>query len=103
MSANPSPTALHVVARVIARPETVDTLRSVLSALIEPTRKEPGCIAYHLLENRSDPTDFTFVEIWSDGDALDAHLQTEHFLAAAALLPDLVAAEPDIRRYSVVG
>lgn len=103
MSANPSPTALHVVARVTARPETADTLRSVLSALIEPTRRESGCIAYQLLENRRDSTDFTFVEIWSDDDAFDAHLQTEHFLAAAAQLPELVAAEPDIRSYSVVG
>jgi len=95
--------ALRVVARIQARPETVDAVRDVLVGLIPPTRRETGCILYELLQNEAEPTDFTFVETWTDGAALDAHLRTPHFLDAAARLPDLVAAEPDIRRYRVVG
>jgi quinol monooxygenase YgiN len=93
---------LRVVARMIARPEKVDEVRSVLVGLIAPTRVEAGCLVYELLQNREDSTDFTFVEEWESDEALDAHLASEHLRAARTKLPALLAAEPDIRRYSVV-
>ena len=95
-------TSLRVVARAVARPDKIDELRSVLLPLIEPTRQEPGCIRYEMLQNNSDPTDFTFVEEWESDAALDAHLETDHFREVAAKLPDLIVGQPDIRRYSVV-
>ncbi|MCS6805681.1 MAG: putative quinol monooxygenase [Acidobacteriota bacterium] len=94
---------LRVVARIIARPDKVEELRSLLMGLIEPTRKEPGCIAYELLQNKADETDFTFVEEWEDDAALDAHLASPHVREALSKAPALLAAEPDIRRYNVVG
>ena len=95
-------TSLRVVARAVARPDKIDELRSTLLALIEPTRQEPGCIRYEMLQNNSDPTDFTFVEEWESDAALNAHLETDHFKEVAAKLPDLIVGQPDIRRYSVV-
>ena len=94
---------LRVVARITARPDKVEELRAVLSGLIEPTRKEKGCIRYELLQNNADPTDFTFVEEWESDAALDAHLDSVHIEDAVAKMADLVAGEADIRRYSVVG
>ncbi len=91
---------LRVVARIIARPDNVDDVRSYLTELIEPTRKEPGCVSYELLQNRSDPTDFTFVEEWESDGALEAHLNTAHIRNAIASLAGLLAAAPDIRSYS---
>ena len=93
---------LNVIARIKARPEKVNELRSVLSSLIEPTCKEPGCLSYKLLQNNEDPTDFTLVEEWQSNAALESHFATKHFKDAVAKLPSLVAAEPDIRRYHVV-
>jgi quinol monooxygenase YgiN len=57
-----SKTTIRVVARVVALPDKVEEVKSVLIGLIEPTRKEDGCIIYELLQNHADPTDFTFVE-----------------------------------------
>jgi len=93
---------LRVVARMVANPEAIDEVRSILVGLVEPTRAEPGCVVYELLQNNSDPTDFTFVEEWESDAALDAHLSTEHIREAISRLPALLAREPDIRRYSVV-
>jgi quinol monooxygenase YgiN len=93
---------LRVVARIVARPDKIDELRSLLTGLIEPTRKEAGCITYELLQNRVDATDFTFVEEWDDDAALDAHLASPHISNALAKVPELLAAAPDIRRYNVV-
>lgn len=94
--------AVRVVARVVARSDKVRELHALLRGLLEPTRKEQGCVTYELLENRTDPTDFTFVEEWANDAAIDAHLQTAHVQQAILKLPDLAAAAPDIRRYAVV-
>ena len=93
---------LRVVARIIARPDHVDVVRSYLTELLEPTRKEPGCVSYELLHNRSDPTDFTFVEEWESDGALEAHLNTPHIRNVIARLTGLLAAAPDIRSYSLL-
>ncbi len=94
---------VRVVARIVARPGKEDELRELLRGLIEPTRKEPGCVTYELLQNKTDPTDFTFVEEWRSDADLDAHLQSPHLQHARSRLPELTAVDPDIRRYTVVG
>jgi len=93
---------LRVVARMVANPGDVDEVRSILAGLVGPTRAESGCVTYELLQNNADPTDFTFVEEWEGDAALDAHLSTPHIQDAMTRLPALLAAPPDIRRYSVV-
>ncbi len=93
---------LRVIAKVKARPGKANELLSVLSSLVEPTRKEPGCISYKLLQNNEDPTDFALIEEWQNSTALQSHFTTMHFKDALVKLPNLVAAEPDIQRYHLV-
>ena len=92
---------LRVIARIKARPNKVGELLSVLSSLVEPTRKEPGCLSYILLQNNEDPTDFAFIEEWQNCAALEAHFATKHFKDALTRMPNLLAAEPEIKRYHV--
>ena len=44
-----------------------------LHQLVEPTRKEPGCLAYNLHQSKADKTQFMFYEQWASKEALDAH------------------------------
>jgi quinol monooxygenase YgiN len=90
---------LRVVARVVALPEKVEQLKTILYSLVEPTRAETGCLKYELLQNQADTTDFTFVEEWSTSADLEAHLQSKHIQMAISQLDGLVAVAPDIRRY----
>lgn len=91
---------VHIVARFIARPESVGELRTLLLGLLGSTRKESGCIRYELLHNTTDPTDFTFVEEWADDAAIDAHLETPHLKDAVVQSQPLLAAALDVRRYA---
>jgi quinol monooxygenase YgiN len=97
-----SKTTIRVVARVVALPDQVEEVKSVLLGLIEPTSKEEGCIVYELLQNQADPTDFTFVEEWETQALLEAHLASAHIEEAESQLNGLVAAEPDIRLYQLL-
>ncbi|MDQ2973823.1 MAG: antibiotic biosynthesis monooxygenase [Acidobacteriota bacterium] len=94
--------SLRVVARIKALPDKVDTVREILLELIGPTRREEGCIVYELLQNKTDPTDFTFVEEWQSGSFLDNHAASEHLKDATEKLRGMIAEVPDIRRYLVV-
>lgn len=93
---------LRVVAHLTAKPDKIEETKSALVGLIDPTRAEKGCVTYELLQNNADPTDFTFVEEWTDDGSLDAHLQTDHIELVVSRADELLAAPPDIRRYTLV-
>jgi quinol monooxygenase YgiN len=69
---------------------------------LNPRKLAKVLIKYELLQNQYDPTDFTFVEEWASNEALNSHLDSPHFQAAAAKLEGLVTAAPDIRRYHLL-
>lgn len=95
-------TSLRVIARARAKIEHVAQVQEILSALVEPTRREPGCLSYELLQNSSDPTDFVFVEQWANAEAEQAHFATPHLLSMLQRLAELLAAEPEICRYTTL-
>ena len=89
---------LEVVAVLTAKPGSEQLIKEALSALVESTRAEDGCVAYHLFASQADPAVFVTVEEWTSQQALDAHLKgpgvqgalaaaTEHFAAPPAIHP----------------
>lgn len=69
---------LCLIVKVKAVPGKEQELKEVLSRMIEPTRQEPGCIAYQLYANEKNDT-FFFYELWESSAHLDAHGRTEHY------------------------
>ncbi len=94
--------SLQVVVRMTARPDKVHEVRTLLKNIIEPSRKEKGCLRYVLLQNSNDPTDFTAVEEWTDGIAYQGHLNSPHVQEVLGKFGPLTVGAPDIRHYSVV-
>ena len=93
---------IRVVAHVTSQPETIEETRKALEGFIDPTRAEAGCVYYELMQNNDDPTDFTFVEEWESNEALDAHLESPHITGFKARAGELLACDPDIRRYTLL-
>ena len=94
---------LHIVATLVAQSEKIDIVRKALSDLIEPTRKEPGCLRYELYQNQQDLHKFVFVEEYVDEAAFDAHLATPYVQKALAAADSLLESAPDIRRFKAIG
>jgi quinol monooxygenase YgiN len=63
----------------VAVPGREEDLGRELRALVEPTRKEPGCLAYELHSDPEDPTKFMFFEKFASQAALDTHVAAPHF------------------------
>jgi len=70
-----------VVAKVVAKKGSVESVRSELLKLIVPTRKENGCIEYNLHQDNQEPALFIFYETWESPAALEKHLSSNHFKA----------------------
>ena len=94
--------SLHVIARAHAKLHHVAQVREILTALVDVTRREPGCLSYELLQNHADKTEFVFIEQWASAAAEQAHFLTPHLLAALQQLSGLLTSEPQICRYGVV-
>jgi quinol monooxygenase YgiN len=54
-------------------------LEKELHALLDPTRNEPGCLAYEVHRDPERPGKFMFYEKFQNQAALDAHLDSPHF------------------------
>ncbi|UVT14332.1 MAG: antibiotic biosynthesis monooxygenase [Nitrospira sp.] len=97
-----SDTSLRVIARVKAKEDQIAQVRKILSAVVEPTRREAGCLSYELLENISSSPEFVCVEEWASPAAEQAHFSTPHVLGALHQLSGLLVTEPEICRYVIV-
>lgn len=81
---------LTVVAKVKAKKESVETVKSELLKLIEPTRKENGCIAYNLHQDNEDPAVFIFYETWESSACLEKHMGADHFKGCVSVISPLL-------------
>lgn len=96
---------VHVIATFFPETGKEDELERILLEMIEPTRREPGCIRYDLVRSLQGDSsaELVFVEEWESADALDAHGRTPHLLALRGKVKDLISAPPRVSRYRQVG
>lgn len=89
---------LHVIALLRAREGRAGELKELARGLLAPTRREPGCLRYELVEDPDDPHRLTFIETWQSAAHLDAHLRTPHLEHARARYAELLEGELELRR-----
>lgn len=70
-----------LVAELKAKEGEEQVVMEALVAMVEPTRKEEGCLCYNLHQSKKDKTQFMFYEQWASQAALDAHGKTPHMKA----------------------
>ncbi|ANL31879.1 antibiotic biosynthesis monooxygenase protein (plasmid) [Rhizobium phaseoli] len=85
--------AIHLVARLKAKPNQRSELFDALKAIVPDVRREDGCLLYDLNVDRDDPDVAVMLESWRDGSALEAHGQAAPFRSLAARF-DVLLAEP---------
>lgn len=72
--------AVTLVVQLRAREGQETLLEAQLRALVNPTRKEDGCIAYDLYRALDVPGAFLLHEVWASREAHATHTKTPHFL-----------------------
>lgn len=79
------------------RPEMADAFEALFRAYVEPSRREPGCIEYHMLRDAEDPTLFIFFEVWASKADLDVHSALPHMREFHERRMDYLRRDFDIR------
>jgi quinol monooxygenase YgiN len=85
-----------------ARPGQTQALGSALSALVAPTRAETECLNYNLHQSIDDGDIWFVYENWRSAEGSEAHMRSPHVKAFLKVAPDLIAADIDLRRFSMI-
>lgn len=85
-----------IVARHLVRPEHAEQFPTLVESFAAATRAEPGTISFEWARSVDEPNVYLLVEAFRDAAAGDAHVHTEHFKAAIAMMPGLLAEPPQI-------
>ncbi len=83
--------ALTIIARILAKSEKRELVKSELMKLIEPTLAEEGCINYDLHQHNENPDLFLFYENWESRELWLKHMNTSHIEAYKVATEDAVA------------
>ena len=59
-------------------------------------------LAYTLAQSSANPTEFYFLEMYADADALAAHSKTPHMAAFGGKLPGILAGRAEITKLDTV-
>jgi quinol monooxygenase YgiN len=83
-----------VVATMTVKPESVDTVRDILTTAVREVHDEPGCQLYSLHEAGDT---FVFVEQWADEEALKTHSTSPAIATMFTAAGEHLAGAPDIK------
>jgi quinol monooxygenase YgiN len=90
---------ITVVAQISSQPDAESAIKQILQDLVGPSRNEPGCHGYKVLQNNENPLEFLTIENWADQASADAHLASPHVALAIAKAIPLLKQPPIIRHY----
>ncbi len=93
------PSKIRVIALFVAKSNQEAEVLQLLTGLVEPTRKEKGCVFYELQQNIQNPKDIAFVEEWDSEHDLNVHLESKHIHEIIPQVLPLLETPPDVRRY----
>ncbi|MDO8454301.1 MAG: putative quinol monooxygenase [Sulfurimonas sp.] len=72
---------MAIIKRVtfIAKPDGIEMMKELLSAMVAPSKAEDGCIFYEIFQYENKPQKFMAYESWRDEKALDGHKASAHY------------------------
>ncbi|WAS99337.1 putative quinol monooxygenase [Nannocystis punicea] len=93
---------VHVVATLQARPEHSAELAALLGELARTSRAQPGNLRFAVHQQSSNPNQLITIEHWDGLESVDAHMTSPHVGVVLEKLGPLLAAPPQIVRYSQI-
>ncbi len=63
----------------VAKDDTIDELKSLLTAMVKPSQKEEGCLLYEIYQKKEQPNTFVVIETWENDTALEGHKNSAHY------------------------
>jgi quinol monooxygenase YgiN len=94
---------IFIVVKFTIRPDRSEDWLSLVGDFTEATRQEPGNISFEWSRSIDKPNQFVLVEAFKSREAGEVHVNSDHFKAAMAWIPDVLAETPEIVNVEVPG
>lgn len=79
------------------RADKADAFELLFRAAVQSSRAERGCIEYHMLRDKNDPSLFVFFEVWASEADFQEHLKKPHMVTFAEQRTEYLEADFDIQ------
>ena len=90
---------IHILASFKVKNDKLSDFIKLCDELIEESRKEEGCVSYHLQQNTERENYLVFVEEWKSNEAIEKHNSSEHFTRIVPLLVEMCEDAPIIQTF----
>ena len=90
---------IHILASFKVNNDKLSDFIKLCNELIEESRKEEGCVSYHLQQNTERENYLVFVEEWKSNEAIEKHNSSEHFTRIVPLLVEMCEDAPVIQTF----
>ena len=87
---------IFITAKFKVLPDHADNWAAITQEFTQATRAESGNLWFDWSRSLDDPTVYVLVEAFRDGEAGAVHVQSDHFKAAIAALPQYLVETPRI-------
>ena len=91
---------IHILASFKVKNDKLSDFIKLCNELIEESRKEEGCVSYHLQQNTERENYLVFVEEWKSNEAIEKHNSSEHFTRIVPLLVEMCEDAPVIQTFN---
>ncbi|HTM85086.1 MAG TPA: putative quinol monooxygenase [Mycobacterium sp.] len=92
---------IFIVVKFDIKPEWAERWPQLVAEFTEATRAEPGNLWFDWSRSLDNSCEYVLVEAFRDGDAGSAHVNSDHFKAAMAQMPQALASTPKIISQSI--
>ena len=90
---------IHILSSFKVKNDKLSDFIKLCNELIEESRKEEGCVSYHLQQNTERENYLVFVEEWKSNEAIEKHNSSEHFTRIVPLLVEMCEDAPVIQTF----
>ncbi|GEP84791.1 monooxygenase family protein [Staphylococcus piscifermentans] len=90
---------ITVIAKTNVNDANYDRYSSLIGQLVVASQAEQGNVSYEHYENASIPNSFVIIEQWKDRQALNAHIEADHFKVYWQEVTQLCINEPTIQMF----
>ncbi|OBH15874.1 antibiotic biosynthesis monooxygenase [Mycolicibacter terrae] len=87
---------IFIVVKFQTKPEWAERWPQLVAEFTEATRAEEGNLWFEWSRSLDNPCEYVLVEAFRDGDAGSAHVNSEHFTRAMAVMPQALVSTPKI-------
>ncbi len=63
----------------IAKDDSIEILKKLLTDMVKPSQEEKGCLLYHIYQKAQTPNTFVVIETWENDEALQGHKDSQHY------------------------